>query len=417
MKRILSRLAVILLAMVMVLTSAAPSLAVTDEPEVNDSDFMIESEDSQNAGGQADPVMYTVTFDDGTGNTQIFDVEEGASFKAPAAQARSGYKFISWKSGNVTCKAGESITVNSTMTFNAVWEALPHVHSYGGWTVTVQPTHFKAGKRVRKCSCGLTQTETLPKKTARKKWVNEGGRRYYFDKKGKPVKGWHKIKFYKGKSVKWCWFNKNGVFIKSVSKNTRRKWVKAGGYKFYFTKKKKPASKGFHTINGKLYYMDKNKAVKIGTFKASDGHTYTTAKDGSISGLAYLKHKYKTFVLIDISDQRLRFYRRGKLKLKADVVTGTSGVHDTPTGVFSVRSKQRNIWLSGSSWNSHVDYWMAFIGSSYGMHDATWRSSGQFSNHKTYKRNGSHGCVNMRHGDAADLYSMVRRGTTVIVQY
>lgn len=355
------------------------------------------------------PVYYTVTFSDGLGKTlKTQKVERGHAATAPAKPSRSGYTFTGWD------KSFSNVTQNMTVT--AQWKKNPHVHKYGGWTVTVKPTYFKAGQRVRKCSCGLTQKETLAKLTAKNKWVSSGGKLYYFGSDGKVYKGWHKMKPYKSSTVRWCWFSKSGIYIKSISKNTKKKWVKAGGYKFYFTKKKKPIGKGFNFINGKLYYMDAYGAVTYGTFKASDGHTYTTAKDGTISGLTYYKYKYKTFILVDISQQTLWFYKNGKLNLKADVVTGTKGVHNTPTGTYRIRSKSRNIWLNGPTWSSHVDYWMAFIGSSYGMHDASWRTSRQFSNHRTYINNGSHGCINMRHKDAAKLYSRAKTGTKVIIQ-
>lgn len=295
-------------------------------------------------------------------------------------------------------------------------EGIEHVHSYGPWTVTVQPTYFKTGAQVRECSCGATETAVIAKLSAKKKWVTDGGKLYYMSKSGKPYKGWHKMKPYKGKTKKWCYFKQNGVYVKSISKNTKNKWIKAGGKKFYFGRKKKPLKNGFNMIGSKLYYMNSYGAVMIGKFKAKDGNTYKTAKDGSISGITYYKQKYRTFVLVDISDQRIRFYRNKKLIMKSDVVTGTRGIHDTPTGIFKVRSKQRNIDLIGPTWNSHVSYWMAFLGGSYGLHDASWRSSAQFSNHRTYIGNGSHGCVNLRPGFARKLYNRVRIGTTVIVQ-
>ena len=60
------------------------------------------------------------------------------------------------------------------------------------------------------------------------------GKRYYLGSNGKPVKGWHRIKHYKTKKKKWCYFDKKGVFRKSISKNTRNKWVKAGGYRIIY---------------------------------------------------------------------------------------------------------------------------------------------------------------------------------------
>lgn len=292
----------------------------------------------------------------------------------------------------------------------------PHVHSFGEWTITVQPTYMKTGVKTRTCSCGITESTTADTLKAYNTWISEDGKLYFMDSSGKPYAGWRKMKPYGESSVKWCYFDPDGVFTATVKKNTKNKWVKAGGYKFFFTKKKKPAKPGFNTVKGKMYYMDEYGAVVIGTFKDKNGNKITTKKDGMISGTDYYKAKYKTFVLVDISSQTIKFYKKGKLKIKSDVVTGNKGTMDTPTGTFKVRSKARNIYLTGPTWKSFVKYWMAFYGSSYGLHDAPWRSSRQFSNHKTYRGNGSHGCINLRPSVAKKLYKNVRVGTPVIVQ-
>ena len=359
---------------------------------------------------EPEPEKFKVTFTDGYSGKVLKEesVDSGQAATPPPAPSRSGYSFDGWDA--------DYSNITADLTVNAKWKALPHTHSYGGWTTTVNPTYFRTGTKVRRCSCGATESQTIPKLTARKKWVIDGGKKYYFGSNGKPVTGWVKMKPHKSKKVKWCYFTQAGAYVKNISKNTRNKWVKAGGYKFYFTGKRKPAGYGFNFIKNKLYHMNRFGAVMYGTFKASDGNTYTASKSGVISGVAYYKQKYRNFVLIDISDQTLRYYKKGKLKFRTDVVTGTRGVTPTPTGTFKIRSKLRNINLVGPSWNSHVSYWMAFKGSSYGLHDANWRTSQQFSNHRTYISNGSHGCVNMRPSAAATLYGMVKRGTTVIIQ-
>ncbi len=292
-----------------------------------------------------------------------------------------------------------------------------HIHSYSDWTVTAQPTYTREGTQVRTCSCGASEIQAIPKLNAYNQWVTEDGNVFYFNAAGEMHLGWHKMTAYNTTTTMWCYFDENGVYTKSIKKNTKNKWVRAGNHKFYFTKKKKPARKGFNTIKGKLYYMDKYGAVVIGKFKASDGNTYTTNKDGSISGLAYYKAKYKTFILIDISKQKIWYYRKGKKVLKSGVVTGKPGGYSTPTGIFKVRSKGRNVRLTGATWDVTVKYWMAFYGSSYGMHDASWRSSSQFNNSRTYRSNGSHGCVNLRPSVARKLYNRVRIGTPVIIQH
>ena len=67
---------------------------------------------------------------------------------------------------------------------------------------------------------------------------------------------------------------------------------------------------------------------------------------------------------------------------------------------------------NGDEYESFVNYWMAFIGNSYGLHDATWR--GTFGG-SIYQGAGSHGCVNMPYNSAAELYSMVSPGTLVLI--
>ena len=370
------------------------------------------SSGAASAAGDMEPAVqiFTVTFYDGLGNVigEPQSVESGQAAAAPANPVRAGYTFTGWD------KDFSNVTEDLTVT--ALWKKNPHVHAWSAWATTVKPTYFKAGKKVRKCSCGQTQSAAVAKLTAKSKWVVDNGRKYYFDSKGKLVTGWKKIKAYKSSKVKWCYFNTKGVFRKSISKNTKKKWVKVDGLKFYFGKKKKPVGPGFNFIGNKLYHMNKRGALMTGKFKASNGKTYSTGKSGAITGLEYYKYKYKSFVLVDISKQNLRFYKNGKKVLSTSVITGKKGSHDTPTGTFKVRSKQRNISLVGPTWNAHVSYWMAFIGSSYGMHDANWRSSSQFSNHKTYKSNGSHGCINMKYSAAKKLYKKVKVGTPVIVQ-
>ena len=127
-----------------------------------------------------------------------------------------------------------------------------------------------------------------------------------------------------------------------------------------------------------------------------------------------VREKYKnTYIEISISGQYLNYYEMGKLAVSSPVVTGAWGV--TPFGSYYVRSKATNVHLLGPEddpYDSFVYYWMAFIGSSYGIHDATWRSS--FGG-DIYTYNPSHGCVNVPYDVAEQLYYRVEIGTPVYV--
>ncbi|MGN0287334.1 MAG: L,D-transpeptidase [Atopobiaceae bacterium] len=125
---------------------------------------------------------------------------------------------------------------------------------------------------------------------------------------------------------------------------------------------------------------------------------------------------------VDISNQYARLYdEQGNVLWETSVVTGnTSEGRSTPTGTYSINAKTRDMTLTGSDENgdgkpdytSHVDYWMPFIGNSYGFHDATWRSNFGGS---IYKSSGSHGCVNLPYAKAQQLFSLVNVGDRVVI--
>lgn len=120
-----------------------------------------------------------------------------------------------------------------------------------------------------------------------------------------------------------------------------------------------------------------------------------------------------TYVEIDIPNQLLYYYENGVRRFATSVVTGNHRLgYDTPTGVYRIRGKQRNITLTGRDYASPVKYWMNFIGNSFGLHDANWRS--KFGG-TIYLTNGSHGCVNIPPSAMPELYAMVQVGTPVVL--
>ncbi len=127
--------------------------------------------------------------------------------------------------------------------------------------------------------------------------------------------------------------------------------------------------------------------------------------------------EFESYVEIDISRQKVWFYYKGECILDGvPCVTGNAGNHDTPPGVFYLKSKSRNAVLRG--WNdngtryaSPVKVWMPFNGG-IGMHDASWKT--EFGG-EIYKTNGSHGCVNMRLEDAEKVYEYIDKTMPIIV--
>jgi len=118
-------------------------------------------------------------------------------------------------------------------------------------------------------------------------------------------------------------------------------------------------------------------------------------------------------VVVDIDNQRLTLYENNRIVVETDVVTGTLGVFDTPTGMYYIKNKVTNTSLKSEKYgyDQPVDYWMPFNGG-IGLHDADWRS--KFGG-EIYVKDGSHGCVNIPPKYADDVFDNVDYKTRVIV--
>lgn len=148
-----------------------------------------------------------------------------------------------------------------------------------------------------------------------------------------------------------------------------------------------------------------------------------TGSSGSGKGSS-LASSLGSYIDVDLGNQRATYYDAGGGVLwQSSIVSGNeSEGRSTPTGTYQINDKETNQTLVGADENgdgepdykSHVNYWMPFIGNSVGLHDATWR--GTFGG-SVYESSGSHGCVNLPYGKAAELYGMVPVGTTVYVHH
>ena len=82
-------------------------------------------------------------------------------------------------------------------------------------------------------------------------------------------------------------------------------------------------------------------------------------------------------------------------------------------GTYSIRYKTRGVRFRDSN-NVYSEYWLAFIGNTYGFHDASWqpRFGGDW-----YLAHGSKGCVNMPTWAAKQLYETCPIGVEVRIHY
>ena len=120
------------------------------------------------------------------------------------------------------------------------------------------------------------------------------------------------------------------------------------------------------------------------------------------------------FVLVDISEQRVVFYKNGMRVLGDNCVTGDARQkHDTTVGIHQILFMDNNRTLHGSYGEAFVKYWMRFTADGQGLHDAGWRN--KFGN-TIYVSNGSHGCVNLPKNTAATIFNNAYVGMFVIVE-
>lgn len=121
-----------------------------------------------------------------------------------------------------------------------------------------------------------------------------------------------------------------------------------------------------------------------------------------------------TYIEINMTKQKLWFYLDGNVEIETPIVTGNMMRHrDTPEGVYFVYGKQKNRILRGPGYASHVNYWMPVKGG-VGIHDALWRD--EFGG-DIYKKEGSHGCINLPLEAAEELYGLVEIGVPVVMYY
>lgn len=157
-----------------------------------------------------------------------------------------------------------------------------------------------------------------------------------------------------------------------------------------------------------------DKFQKVYVLYETNGYSYALCENGRYgfikkSDLTTLEDEY---IEVDISDQKLYYYVNNELVVETPIITGYDNKHDTRLGSFQIYEKTKGRYLAGEDYRVWVDYWMRFD-KGIGLHDASWRH-GVFGG-EIYKKNGSHGCVNMPSDKAAYVYKNAKMKTRVLV--
>lgn len=231
----------------------------------------------------------------------------------------------------------------------------------------------------------------------------------------------HKVTVSKNQVESWIVYQNGQVTLNQgavtsyLNKLNDQYSTKGKDHKFKSTKH------GTVTVTGGIYgwsvnvskeYQRLNKAIMNGQ---SFNHQI------SYTGNGYHKNGTDigdTYIEVDKQNQHEYYYKKGKLVMDSDVVTGNPNNNkETPTGVDYIWSKQQNATLRGKNINgteyaTKVAYWMPVDDTGVGLHDSPWQPKygGDW-----YLTHGGHGCVNNPPDFIAKLYPKVALKTPVVI--
>lgn len=201
-------------------------------------------------------------------------------------------------------------------------------------------------------------------------------------------------------------------------------WIDFAGKRYFASDDGSFSHDEFILVDDSYYYTGSDGSVVKTPFDQYNGYTlHPDPKTGAISKREYnislsdyIYNGCATYVKVNIWNQSLMLVYDGEYIMSCSIVSGTYDKFDTPRGWFSVQNMGMGVRLKGQQgddqWDVVVNYWIGFLGSAYGIHDASWRGSFGGS---IYMDNGSHGCVNVPTWAAATIYDYVDIGTPVFV--
>lgn len=138
-------------------------------------------------------------------------------------------------------------------------------------------------------------------------------------------------------------------------------------------------------------------------------------------------HITKNYIEVDLDNQKMYCFNKGKLVVETDVITGqyTKGTATVP-GFHTIMDKRRNVDLSGvlttgdGTYSVPVDYWMPLLShgqtiTEIGLHDTDHKLQ-YFGQPEVYRTElGSYGCVNTPKAQIAQIYEYSFIGMPVFI--
>jgi lipoprotein-anchoring transpeptidase ErfK/SrfK len=164
-------------------------------------------------------------------------------------------------------------------------------------------------------------------------------------------------------------------------------------------------------VNQLKPYLVKNKKLSLDKITNSVYYKKEQDKRSAIASgkPVYTKGKYLD---VNLSSQSMTLYKDGANKGSYLISSGSSR-YPTPTGEHQISSKA--IKAFSAAYDLYMPYWMAFIGSSYGVHELPETASGIKEGASSLGVPVSHGCIRLGVGAAERVYNFTPIGTRIVI--
>ena len=170
------------------------------------------------------------------------------------------------------------------------------------------------------------------------------------------------------------------------------------------------------TVSGGNYgwQIDQKAELKELTELIKNGETQVREPVYSHEGLVRKTNDIGyTYIEIDLTAQRMVFYKDGTPTADAQIVSGNPFVPNcaTPVGCYTIGEMKSGCTVNGEDYPSAVNYWIPFDGN-LGISDAPWRMDfgGQL-----YEFEGTHGSICAPSDQVQIIFSNVEKNTPVVI--
>ncbi|MDD7542483.1 MAG: L,D-transpeptidase [Mobiluncus porci] len=149
------------------------------------------------------------------------------------------------------------------------------------------------------------------------------------------------------------------------------------------------------------------------TMETKEGSYNDQKLDTDLPTPPYSPKAQEVWVSVDLTNHTTTAWKGNQVIWGPVAVVHGSIPSPTYPGIFHIQSKWETNRMRGEGWDGEYDVWSPwtmYYSGSYAIHGAASRANWVQTNY-----GGSHGCVNMKPAEAAELYQLVEVGTTVVI--